>query len=1329
MTQLPRHGRTRRAGLVGAATTAALAATLFSTAWPASSATAPPPGATDPASADEASAAELPTLTPADGSYLEGTVTVAAEPAVAGDDVTGLAIDGTELDATPTTGVSHLSFDVGSNSTEARYGNYVLVNEEHRIELGDSVSERVRLEIPNEHLVAGENTVEVFAGTITTSCGVNHDDFVLSDFSLELLGEVADGSTNEFNYAFGDGSCGSNTSLLLSARLVFVVERDPQATTGLSAQVDTTTLANGQHQVVATTASGSAVTHNVTVNNAPAGAPQLTPADGTLTNGTQPVFATFPADASGAVPTLTVDGAEPPTRATLGTGVASFSFDVGTNSIDARFHNHLLVNGKRLELGGDFVSERVEFTIPNQYLVPGENVITLVTGARQESCGANRDDFTIAALDLALADGTATGQDIAASYVMGDGSCGTSTTALREVDLHYVIDAPTSHLRQTLGAGLAVVSFDVATNSIEARYHNYLLINGMRVDLGGDYVSERVDITIPNEWLMPGWNTIDLVTGTFEASCGANRDDFAISDITLTPAAGTATAQRQQPSYGMGDGNCGSTVNPLREVDLHFLVDAPERGVRADVDTTALADGEHTITATSTTGEVATRVLVTDNTAPEVTASTPADGETITSSVVLGVEIEDASGVLTGPDVTLDGQPVALGDLVGPGLAPGAHTLAVTGTDVLGNAASREIVFTSAGIPDVPAELAPSSGSTDVSESVTLSARVAEPGGGDVTATFSQAEVFTADRAWQGTTTSVPSTLRVEGERPVPTRGLAPLDGQTLQAPSGRDVTYQRYDITVRGPVDSSVLRWEGVVDPERLATLHVWNLRTESWEVLSLARGAVEGNTVLSASVGEEYIDRRQVHVMVTAEDPFADDIEPGDPDGFADPASYDFSIVHFTDTQYISEGAVEQETAEERAVWASAYEGIVDWIVDNAEERKISYVAHTGDIIENNTRVPATDAMRQQVIGEFEFSSSQQGVLDDAGVPNGVIAGNHDNQSGTETGPSALYNQYYGPGRYAGADDQWEHAEYGGPWREGDNQNHYDLFTAGGLDFVVVGLSYGVTREEVDWANSIFERFPDRNGILLTHDYLRPSADVDGRNATLSERDGAALYQQVVEANPNVFLILAGHHHGVGTNVKPQVGEVGRGVVELLADYQFYTVSADRLGLTEIGGYNPTDQLQFGASFFRLLQFDVERSEMIVDTYSPLLDEFGATEYDTEGRYNGLEDNMVLPVDLQTRATTFQTDSLALYTPTQVIGEATVASGEVASASWAGLTPSTTYAWIVTARSSGGGVTAAQPSVFTTTDTRGRPGAWGPDSPLWRYFEPLQSDETTSP
>jgi hypothetical protein len=86
-----------------------------------------------------------PTLTPADGAYLEGTVTVVAVPMVADDDVTSLTIDGAQLAATETVGVSHLAFDVGRNSTEARYHNYVLVNGAHRIDLGDAVVEERRI--------------------------------------------------------------------------------------------------------------------------------------------------------------------------------------------------------------------------------------------------------------------------------------------------------------------------------------------------------------------------------------------------------------------------------------------------------------------------------------------------------------------------------------------------------------------------------------------------------------------------------------------------------------------------------------------------------------------------------------------------------------------------------------------------------------------------------------------------------------------------------------------------------------------------------------------------------------------------------------------------------------------------------------------------------------------------------------------------------------------------------------------------------------------------------------------------------------------------------
>ena len=364
-----------------------------------------------------------------------------------------------------------------------------------------------------------------------------------------------------------------------------------------------------------------------------------------------------------------------------------------------------------------------------------------------------------------------------------------------------------------------------------------------------------------------------------------------------------------------------------------------------------------------------------------------------------------------------------------------------------------------------------------------------------------------------------------------------------------------------------------------------------------------------------------------------------------------------------------------------------------------------------------------------------------------NQVIAGNHDNQLGAETGPNSRFSRTFGADRYYRVADAWPAGTEYHAWDEvtnadgsvtpgKDNQNNYVLFSAGGLDFVAVGLSYGVAPDEAKWADSVFKRYKDRNGILLSHDYLRPSTNPDGRGAAFSAPDGSPLYKLVVEANPNVFLVLAGHEHGVGTNVKSKVGvTVAHDVVELLADYQFYTVAAGELwpGLVDPAGnidlngdgtvdHKATDRLQFGASFLRLLQFDVDRAEMHIDTYSPLLDNFGATEYDIRAgrqpdppRYNGAEDNLTLPVDLSTRKTSFATDSLAAYVPAGVIGTDEITANGTASVTWTGLQPATSYAWIVAARTADGGVAVAQPAVFRTAKgiptvtATSTPVAWG--------------------
>ncbi|MEK8227257.1 hypothetical protein NKG05_15975 [Oerskovia sp. M15] len=336
------------------------------------------------------------------------------------------------------------------------------------------------------------------------------------------------------------------------------------------------------------------------------------------------------------------------------------------------------------------------------------------------------------------------------------------------------LDGATTQPTTTLGGPDASFDFTVGSNSIEARYVNHLLVNGLRIDLTEDYVSQEVGIPIPATYLVPGENHLSFVTGTFTTSCGANRDDFAVSALGVTVPGGSATIRDLAPSYSVGDGDCGSNTTKPRQLDLVVDVTpdaATPTGLRLDLDTTTLPDGEHEVTATSVSGARSTRTVTTDNTGPVIVSSTPADGSTLGSAAALAVELEDLAGVASGPDVTLDGTPVAIGDPVGPGLAEGEHTLVVSAADVLGNTAQHEITFTSLGIPAVPTDLSPATGTRGLVGDVELSARVAAPGDGQVTATFRQAEALAPKKVWQGISPTVPTSLKIDGQKKASAEG------------------------------------------------------------------------------------------------------------------------------------------------------------------------------------------------------------------------------------------------------------------------------------------------------------------------------------------------------------------------------------------------------------------------------------------------------------------------------------------------------------------------------------------------------------------------------
>lgn len=1380
---------------------------------------------------DAPPSATAPTLNLRDGQTLEGTVKVQAEPATENDSVDSITVDGTKLDADKTAGTAHLSFDMGGNGTEARYHNYITVNghtaDADRIFFPDIPGGRAgTLDLPGDWLKTGVNTVTVHAGanwvdtTNTAAVGYevlpngegarcpNYDDFPLTSLSLSLLGVVIDGEQNAFSYSFGDGTCGSSKHLL-TQDLTFVLSGEPGSTASLSKDLDTTTLANGPHAVTATSKSGKAQSVDVEINNSPAGAAKLTPADGALLKSTQPIIAALPNDSQDQVESLAIDDQPAQNAETLAQGIATVSLTIEAgNSAEAKYHNYLLVNGNRVDLGGDYGvngAEAISLKLPQRFLKPGDNTVQVKTGdyngtASGATC-ANHDDFKLTRTSAALALSTAgtvttgttylvttTGSTVTktpttdASLALGDGTCGPN----KEAEFHFTIaDAPTTRTIETLGSGGdAHLKLFIGGNGSDNGYDNHVLINGIPLKLG-IWEKETADLTFPNEWLVPGVNAIEFVAGNDHGSATAggcdNYDDFTIRNLELTPTNAKATQLTRliagttvtigSASYPagtpvtvyIGDGTCGNTFNSVLDKTILFDVTAtdgtpaPARGLRADVDTKTIADGAHTLEAV-VGDKTSTRRFSVDNTAPEIDSSVPAEGQKLTSTVALTVKVKDASAIVGAPVITLDGKAVKLGDQIGHGLPAGAHTIAVTATDSLGNTATRQVHFTSASIPDVPTDLKATVAGRNA-PTATLAAKIPGEDGVSLKATFTKAEVVIPSSGYQGIASAVPTTLDITHDGSVAVDSLRPLDGKTIDTQSARDVVFQRYDLNLGTTAQTPTVRWEGTIDPARVAALRVWDKAAQKWVALTSSRGQTGQSTVLTAQLDAQYRDGNLAHVLVTGEDPFADDLEPRDAsaqntkDHFEDPDTYDFSIAHFTDTQYLTEGAAggtyedwdgqseasDVETAEEQAIWAAAYRNETQWIADNAAGRVIAYAAHTGDIVENDYYDPLAKnpdgslqrpGLNAEVDKELAAASSYQKILDDNGVVNQVIAGNHDNQLGAETGPESRFSKMFSADRYNALAKTWPAGTEYHAWDERvnpdgsitpgkDNQNNYVLYSAGGLDFVAVGLSYGVTPDEAKWADSIFKRYKDRNGILLSHDYLKPSPNPDGRGADFSAPDGSPLYKQVVESNPNVFLVLAGHEHGVGTNLKTNVGvTVAHDVVELLADYQFYTVPAGELwpklvdaqGNIDVNGdgkpdHKATDRLQFGASFLRLLQFDVKRAELHIDTYSPFLGNFGATEYDvrqdgsqTKPRYNGAEDNLTLPVDLTTRKTSFSTDSLAAYVPTAEIGSDDVLANGTASVSWTGLAPATSYGWIVSAVSADAGTAVAQPAVFRT-------------------------------
>ena len=152
-------------------------------------------------------------------------------------------------------------------------------------------------------------------------------------------------------------------------------------------------------------------------------------------------------------------------------------------------------------------------------------------------------------------------------------------------------------------------------------------------------------------------------------------------------------------------------------------------------------------------------------------------------------------------------------------------------------------------------------------------------------------------------------------------------------------------------------------------------------------------------------------------------------------------------------------------------------------------------------------------------------------------------------------------------------------GHYPSNTNDNNYQLFSGGGLDFVIVHLVYCPPADAVAWADSIFKQYPDRIGIMTTHAYLNEAA----QRATHGCTDTQYLWDGLALPNPNLHFMLSGHVHD-----ESRRSDVANGhpVFQMLADYQ--------------------GRAQGGEGWLRILRFVPAENKIYVQTYSPWLDRF---------------------------------------------------------------------------------------------------------------------------
>jgi hypothetical protein len=335
--------------------------------------------------------------------------------------------------------------------------------------------------------------------------------------------------------------------------------------------------------------------------------------------------------------------------------------------------------------------------------------------------------------------------------------------------------------------------------------------------------------------------------------------------------------------------------------------------------------------------------------------------------------------------------------------------------------------------------------------------------------------------------------------------------------------------------------------------------------------------------------------------------------------PPGEDFTLVTLPDTQWYSQNSNNR---------IELFNNQTNWIVASKTALNTKFVAHMGDMTQEYNTI---EAEFQRASTAMAFIENPATTLLTHGIPWGGAPGNHDIGSG---GNTSFWNQYFGIARWAGR------PYYGGGYNNA-NDNNYQLFSAGGMDFIIINLMYNNSTAGnqlvMDWADALLKANPNRRAIVTSHFLINTS--LPPTQATWGGH-GQAVYDNLKD-NPNLFLMLCGHIHGEGRRADTFQG---RTVNTVLQDYQSRSNGGD--------------------SWLRYFTFKPSENKIYAYTYktntAPVGNPLGGTfETDADSQFT-LDYNMTATA------------------PWTALGTLNLAGGETtATLAWNGLASNTEFEW----------------------------------------------------